>query len=157
MSEMHESSGGEHSKVTSYSFRRALATPDTLQSRESWAMLRHGWVPPFLEEEDYYQWRSWHHYLDQVDDLRRHRKGYEFKARAKQLANLYVEELYMRDMMYWQKDVYGGTSMPLRDNLALLAQHCPDPYFPKEKHNLAWLLKRHRSVASLRELYKKDC
>ncbi|KAG5341009.1 hypothetical protein C0989_012213 [Termitomyces sp. Mn162] len=128
-------SAGEHSK-----------------SRESWAAIHRGTIHPFLEDEDYYKWKNWHRYLDRQDERKKHRRGLEFKACSKDLACLYVDEMHIRDLLYWQKEVYGVVAKEVKERLNVLAQHRPDPYSPRKKHNLGWYLKRSLSVACLREL-----
>ncbi|KAG6888634.1 hypothetical protein C0995_006878 [Termitomyces sp. Mi166 len=128
-------SAGEHSK-----------------SRESWAAIHRGTIHPFLEDEDYYQWKNWHRYLDRQDERKKHKRGLEFKARSKDLAWLYVDEMHTRDLLYWQKEVYGVVAREVKERLNVLAQHRPDPYSPLKKHDLGWYLKRSLSVACLREL-----
>ncbi|KAG6878355.1 hypothetical protein C0993_008113 [Termitomyces sp. T159_Od127] len=128
-------SAGEHSK-----------------SRQSWAAIHRGTIHPFLEDEDYYQWKNWHRYLDRQDERKKHKRGFEFKARSKDLACLYVDEMHTRDLLYWQKEVYGIVAKEVKERLNVLAQHRPDPYFPRKIHDLGWYLKRSLSVACLREL-----
>lgn len=72
------------------------------QSRESWAALRRGTIHPFFEDEDYYHWKNWHRHLDREDERRKHRKGLEFRARSKDMAWLYLNEMKTREVMYWQ-------------------------------------------------------
>ncbi|KAG6856363.1 hypothetical protein H0H87_005273 [Tephrocybe sp. NHM501043] len=88
-------SAGEHSK-----------------SRESWAAIHQGTMHPFFEDEDYYQWKNWHRYLDRQDERKKHQRGFEFKARSKNLAWVYVDEIHTRDLLYWQK---AGFILPLSD------------------------------------------
>ncbi|KAJ7727948.1 hypothetical protein B0H16DRAFT_1331305 [Mycena metata] len=133
-SETHSFSGGEHSK-----------------SRESWAAIHQGTVHPFFEDEEYYQWKNWHRYLDHQDEKRKHRRGRAFKMNAKELAWFYADEMHTRDFMSWQA-VYGAVSKDVFERLAILEAHRPDPYYPPMKHDMGWYLKRSRSVASLREL-----
>ncbi|RDB15664.1 hypothetical protein Hypma_003987 [Hypsizygus marmoreus] len=128
-------SAGEHSK-----------------SRESWAAIHQGTIHPFFEDEDYYQWKNWHKYLDRQDERRKHKRGFEFKSRSKDLAWFYADEMRTRDVMYWQKEVYGVVARDLKDRLVMLTEYRSDPYSPAKKHNLGWYLKRSRSVACLREL-----
>ncbi|KAJ7762757.1 hypothetical protein DFH07DRAFT_813353 [Mycena maculata] len=131
----HSFSPGEHSK-----------------SRESWAAIHEGSIHPFFEDEEYYQWKNWHRYLDRQDEKRKHRRGRAFKAHAKELAWFYADEMHTRDMMAWQMEVYGEAEKDVFERLHLLEAHRPDPYHPPQKHNVGWYLKRSRSVASLREL-----
>ncbi|KAJ6510288.1 hypothetical protein C8R47DRAFT_1097445 [Mycena vitilis] len=133
-SETH-SSVGEHSK-----------------SRESWAAIHRGTVHPFFEDEEYYQWKNWHRYLDRQDEKRKHRRGRAFKAHAKDLAWFYADEMHTRDLMSWQTEVYGDYENDVLLRLRALESHRPDPYYPPQKHDIGWYLKRSRSVASLREL-----
>ncbi|EDR04915.1 uncharacterized protein LACBIDRAFT_303794 [Laccaria bicolor S238N-H82] len=128
-------SAGEHSK-----------------SRESWALIHRGTIHPFFEDEDYHQWKNWHRYLDRQDERRKHKKGFEFKTRAKDLAWFFADEMRTRDVMYWQKEVYNAVGREVKDRLNYLAAHRPDPYYPRKKHDLGWYLKHSRSVACLREL-----
>ncbi|KAL0062662.1 hypothetical protein AAF712_010499 [Marasmius tenuissimus] len=72
------------------------------KSHESWAALRKGTIHPFLEDDDYYQWKNWHRYLDHEDERRKHRKALEFKAHSKDMAWLYLAEMKARDVYYWQ-------------------------------------------------------
>ena len=100
------SSGGEHSKV--YLFVVSLlVSSDSLtifrQSRESWAAIHRGTVHPFLEDEDYYQWKNWHRLLDKQDERRKHKKGFAFRTHSKELSYLFVDEMRTRDVLYWQK------------------------------------------------------
>ncbi|KAJ7179557.1 hypothetical protein C8R46DRAFT_1074086 [Mycena filopes] len=134
-SETHSFSGGEHSK-----------------SRESWAAIHQGTVHPFFEDEEYYQWKNWHRYLDRQDEKRKHRRGREFKMHAKEAAWFYADEMHTRDVMSWQQEVHGYASKDVYERLAILESHRPDPYYPPVNHDLAWHLKRSRSVASIREL-----
>ncbi|GLB33288.1 hypothetical protein LshimejAT787_0101720 [Lyophyllum shimeji] len=120
------------------------------RSRESWAAIHQGRIQPFLE--DYYQWKNWHRYLDRRDQRRKHQRGWEFKARSRDLAWLYADEMKTRDVMYWQKEVYGVVGEDVKERLSTLARHRPDPHSPPKKHGLGWYLKRSRSVACLREL-----
>ncbi|KAG6879421.1 hypothetical protein C0992_002795 [Termitomyces sp. T32_za158] len=128
-------SAGEHSK-----------------SHESWAAIHRGTIHPFLEDEDYYQWKNWHRYLDRQDERKKYKRGLEFKARSKDLACLYVDEMHTRDLLYWQKEVYGVVAKEVEERLHVLTQHRPDPYSPRKIHNFGWYLKRSLSVACLREL-----
>ncbi|KAJ6543865.1 hypothetical protein B0H19DRAFT_1168702 [Mycena capillaripes] len=134
-SETHSFSVGEHSK-----------------SRESWAAIHQGTCHPFFEDEEYYQWKNWHRYLDRQDEKRKHRRGRAFKAHAKELAWFYADEMHTRDLMSWQMEVYGDIERNLHERLRVLEAHRPDPYYPPQKHDIGWYLKRSRSVASLREL-----
>ncbi|KAJ6627358.1 hypothetical protein B0H10DRAFT_2210301 [Mycena sp. CBHHK59/15] len=156
-SDPHSFSAGEHSK-----------------SRESWAAIHQGTVHPIFEDEEYYQWKSWHRYLDREDERRRHRRGRAFKARAKERAWAYADEMRTRDLAVWQMEVYGEVGRDVQEHLRALEQHRPvggrarapsssrrrltgdvvlqDPYHPPVKHGLGWHLKRSRSVASVREL-----
>ncbi|KAF8075880.1 hypothetical protein FPV67DRAFT_1664201 [Lyophyllum atratum] len=122
------------------------------RSRESWAAIHRGRIHPFFEDEDYHQWKNWHRYLDRQDERRKHKRGWEFKARSKDLAWFYVDEMKTRDVMYWQQEVYGGVGRDVQDRLDSLAQHRPDPFFPPKKHGLGWYLKRSCSIACIREL-----
>lgn len=74
-----------------------------IQSRASWAALHKGTIHPFFEDEDYRQWKNWHHFLDRQDEKKRHKKGFEFKYRSKELSWLYLDEIRTRDVLYWQK------------------------------------------------------
>ncbi|KAF8211612.1 hypothetical protein K438DRAFT_1807604 [Mycena galopus ATCC 62051] len=134
-SETHSFSAGEHSK-----------------SRESWAAIHQGTVHPFFEDEEYYQWKNWHRYLERQDEKRRHRRGRAFRAQSKELAYFYVDEVHARDLMSWQTEVYGNVDREIRERIGVLQAHRPDPYYPPQNHDIAWYLKRARSVASLREL-----
>ncbi|KAF5357707.1 hypothetical protein D9758_007532 [Tetrapyrgos nigripes] len=125
------------------------------RSRESWAALHLGHCHPFFEDEEYQHWRNWHRFLDLQDERRRHRKGIEFKIRSKELAWCYMSEMKMRELMYAQIDVYGQASTELMERLLVVVEYRKDPYYPPQKHNAYWLLKRSRSVASLRELRPK--
>ncbi|KAF9464273.1 hypothetical protein BDZ94DRAFT_1308053 [Collybia nuda] len=122
------------------------------KSRESWAALHQGMIHPFFEDEDYYQWKNWHRYLDRQDERKRHKKGLEFKACSKNLAWYYADEMVTRDVMYWQKEVYGLIAREVKERLETITERRPDPYYPPKKHNRAWYLKRSRSIGSLREL-----
>ncbi|KAG5643267.1 hypothetical protein DXG03_001277 [Asterophora parasitica] len=122
------------------------------RSRESWAAIHQGSIHPFFEDEDYYQWKNWHRFLDRQDERRKHKRGLEFKARSKELAWFYEDEIKTRRVMYWQKEVYGHVTKDVKERLEKLAQHRPDPYSPPKEHTLGWYLKRSRSVACLREL-----
>jgi hypothetical protein len=73
------------------------------QSRESWAAIHRGRIHPFFEDEDYQQWKNWHRFLDLQDERKKHKKGFEFKARSKDLAWFFVDEIRTRDILYWQK------------------------------------------------------
>ncbi|KAJ7122913.1 hypothetical protein C8R44DRAFT_852693 [Mycena epipterygia] len=134
-SETHSFSAGEHSK-----------------SRESWAAIHQGTIHPFFEDEEYYQWKNWHRYLERQDEKRKHRRGRAFKAHAKQLAWFYADEMHTRDLMSWQMEVYGDVEKELLERLRALETHRPDPYHPPMKHDVGWYLKRSRSAACLREL-----
>ncbi|KAG6853171.1 hypothetical protein C0991_006349 [Blastosporella zonata] len=101
-------SAGEHSK-----------------SRESWAAIHQGTIHPFFEDEDYYQWKNWHRYLDRQDERKKHRRGWEFKARSKELAWFHVDEMRTRDFLYWQKEVYGFVGKDVKERLNVLAEHRP--------------------------------
>jgi len=66
--------------------------------------------------------------------------------------------------------VYGIVAREVKERLNYITVHCPvstsstqiatrlcgfiiqDPYFPPKKHDLAWYLKRSRSVGCIREL-----
>ncbi|KAK1220257.1 hypothetical protein PQX77_016993 [Marasmius sp. AFHP31] len=144
------------------------------KSHESWAALRKGTIHPFLEDDDYYQWKNWHRYLDREDEKRKHRKALEFKAHSKDMAWLYLAEMKARDVYYWQlvcvyltlihafqygltqslifQEVLGMVGDDVKDHLAAIAEHRKDPFYPTKKHGLGWYLKRSRSLASLREL-----
>ncbi|KAF8816513.1 hypothetical protein BYT27DRAFT_7077083 [Phlegmacium glaucopus] len=128
-------SAGEHSK-----------------SRESWAAIHRGTIHPFFEDEDYYQWKNWHRQLDKQYERRKHKKGFAFKARSKDLSCLFVDEMRTRDVLYWQKGVYGVVAREVKERLNYITAHYPDPYFPPKKHDLGWYLKRSRSVGCIREL-----
>ncbi|KAF9563349.1 hypothetical protein CPC08DRAFT_816644 [Agrocybe pediades] len=128
-------SGGEHSK-----------------SRESWAAIHQGMIHPFFEDEDYHQWKNWHRFLDHQEEKKKHKKGYEFKVLSKDKAWLYVDEIRTRNVLYWQKEVFGVVARDVKDRLMYIVQRRPDPYFPPHKHNWSWYLKRSRSAACLREL-----
>ena len=78
-------------------------TDNSKQSRESWAAIHRGTIHPFLEDEDYYQWKNWHRQLDKQDERRKHRKGFAFKAHSKELSYLFVDEMKTRAVFYWQK------------------------------------------------------
>jgi len=54
--------------------------------------------------------------------------------------------------MYWQKEIYGIIGNDVKERLAFIAEHRPDPYNPAMKHNLGWYLKRSRSFGCPREL-----
>ncbi|KAJ7666533.1 hypothetical protein B0H17DRAFT_1089590, partial [Mycena rosella] len=122
------------------------------KSRESWAAIHQGTMHPFFEDEEYYQWKNWHRYLERQDEKRRHRRGRAFKAHAKELAWVYADEMHTRDLIAWQMEVYGDVERRLHERLGRLEAHRPDPYHPPQKHGVGWALKRSRSVASLREL-----
>ncbi|KAE9391938.1 hypothetical protein BT96DRAFT_1023808 [Gymnopus androsaceus JB14] len=128
---------------------------ESSRSHESWAALRRGTIHPFFEDEDYYQWTKWHRYLDREDERRKHRKGLEFRARSRDMAWVYLNEMRAREVMYWQLEVYGGIEREVRETLSMLAERRRDPYYPAKKHNLGWYLKRSRSVGCLRELQPK--
>ncbi|KAJ7229119.1 hypothetical protein GGX14DRAFT_539045 [Mycena pura] len=140
-SETHAFSAGEHSK-----------------SRESWAAIHQGMVHPFFEEEEFHCWKNWHNYLDRQDEKRRHRRGRAFRAQAKELALMHADEVHIRDLMAWQMEMYGEVGKKLLEQLRLLTVLRPlssnfqDPYYPPKKHDVAWHLKRSRSIATLREL-----
>ena len=101
------SAGGEHSKVNHCPFSSLAPlqrfTGNFQQSRESWAAIHQGTIHPFLEDEDYYQWKNWHRQLDRQDERRKHKKGFAFKAHSKELSYLFVDEMRTRDVLYWQK------------------------------------------------------
>ncbi|KDR74379.1 hypothetical protein GALMADRAFT_141424 [Galerina marginata CBS 339.88] len=128
-------SAGEHSK-----------------SRESWAAIHRGCIHPFFEDEDYHQWKNWHRFLDRQDEKKRHRRGYEFKARSKNLAWLYVDEIRTRDVLHWQKEVFGVVARDVKERLQFIIERRPDPFRPSGQHHGGWYLKRSRSLACLREL-----
>ncbi|KAI5894446.1 uncharacterized protein SCHCODRAFT_02541058 [Schizophyllum commune H4-8] len=132
---LSHASAGEHSK-----------------SRESWAALHAGTMHPIVEEEEYSRWVNWHRYLDQQEERRRHKRGYEFKARSREMALLYLEELKLRDVMYRMKPT-GVLRDKLEKRLALVAELRPDPYTPAQKHVESWYLKRSRTISCLAELY----
>ncbi|KAL0562854.1 hypothetical protein V5O48_019224 [Marasmius crinis-equi] len=93
------------------------------KSHESWAALRRGTIHPFFEDEDYYQWKNWHRYLDREDERRKHRKGLEFKARSKDLAWLYLAEMKTRDVYYWQLEVFGMAGDDVKEHLASITEY----------------------------------
>ncbi|KAJ7667563.1 hypothetical protein DFH06DRAFT_1182872 [Mycena polygramma] len=142
--------GLEYTLELSTRERRASETHSS--SRESWAAIHQGTVHPFFEDEEYYQWKNWHRYLDRQDEKRKHRRGRAFKAHAKDLAWFYADEMHTRDLMSWQMEVYGDIEKDVLLRLRALEAHRPDPYYPPQKHDIGWYLKRSRSVASLREL-----
>jgi len=76
--------------------------PPPLQSRESWAAIHQGTIDPFFEDEEYYQWKTWHRFLDKRDERRKHRRGQEFRARSGEAAWFWADEMRTRDVMYWQ-------------------------------------------------------
>ncbi|KAF9268372.1 hypothetical protein L218DRAFT_612458 [Marasmius fiardii PR-910] len=125
------------------------------KSRESWAALHQGTIHPFLEDEDYYEWKNWHRRLDREDEKRKYRRGLEFKARSKDMAWLYLAEMKARDVYYWQLEIFGMVGDDVKEHLSTLCQHRKDPYYPPKKHSLGWYLKRSRSVACIRELKPK--
>ncbi|TRM68602.1 hypothetical protein BD626DRAFT_545655 [Schizophyllum amplum] len=127
--------GGEHSK-----------------SRESWAAIHVGTLHPIVEEEEYMRWVHWHRYLDQLDNRRRHRKGFAFRARARDVSMLYLEEFRLRDIMYRLKPTQ-AVQDKLNERLALVMELRPDPYHPPQKHTDGWFLKRSRSISCLAELH----
>ncbi|PPQ83648.1 hypothetical protein CVT25_006254 [Psilocybe cyanescens] len=120
-SESQSFSAGEHSK-----------------SRESWAAIHRGTIHPFFEDEDYRQWKNWHRFLDRQAEKKRHRKGYEFRSRSKDLA--------------WFYEVFGVVARDVKERLQYIVERRPDPFFPPQKHDWSWYLKRSRSVACLLEL-----
>ncbi|KAL1687241.1 hypothetical protein GGG16DRAFT_117151 [Schizophyllum commune] len=133
---LSHASAGEHSK-----------------SRESWAALHAGTMHPIVEEEEYARWVNWHRYLDQQEERRRHKKGYEFKARSREMALLYLEEFRLRDVMYRMKP-QGVLKDKLEKRIALVAELRPDPYTPAQKHTDSWYLKRSRTISCLAELHR---
>ncbi|KAL1676777.1 hypothetical protein EV122DRAFT_279801 [Schizophyllum commune] len=133
---LSHASAGEHSK-----------------SRESWAVLHAGTMHPIVEEEEYARWVNWHRYLDQQEERRRHKKGYEFKARSREMSLLYLEEFRLRDVMYRMKPS-GISKEKLEKRLALVMELRPDPYVPAQKHTDSWYLKRSRTISCLAELYR---
>ncbi|KAI4522413.1 hypothetical protein K525DRAFT_283779 [Schizophyllum commune Loenen D] len=133
---LSHASAGEHSK-----------------SRESWAALHAGTMHPIVEEEEYARWVNWHRYLDQQEERRRHKKGYEFKARSREMALLYLEQFRLRDVMYRMKP-QGVLKVKLEKRLALVAELRPDPYTPAQKHTDSWYLKRSRTISCLAELHR---
>ncbi|KAJ6567368.1 hypothetical protein DFH09DRAFT_1156767 [Mycena vulgaris] len=107
-SETQSFSAGEHSK-----------------SRESWAAIHQGTIHPFFEDEEYYQWKNWHRYLERQDEKRKHRRGRAFKAHAKELAWVYTDEMHARDLIAWQMEVYGDVEKALLAHLGALEGHRP--------------------------------
>ncbi|KAL1747749.1 hypothetical protein HDZ31DRAFT_31207 [Schizophyllum fasciatum] len=131
---LSHASGGEHSK-----------------SRESWAALHAGTMPPIVEDQEYARWLKWHRYLDQQDERRRHKKAYAFKAHARDMALLYLEEFRLRDVMH-KTTAHGPLRRDWEQRLALVMKLRPDPYHPPQRHTDSWYLKRTRSLSCLAEL-----
>ncbi|KAJ7067868.1 hypothetical protein C8F01DRAFT_1116061 [Mycena amicta] len=131
----------------------AVSTGEHSKSVESWLAMHEGTVHPFYEDEEFSQWKDWHRYLDRQDEKRRHRRGRAFKQYAKEAAWVYLDEMQTRDFIHWQEETYGQVDRDLMERLELLDAHRPDPYYPPQKHNRAWHLKRSRSVAALCELH----
>ncbi|KII96058.1 hypothetical protein PLICRDRAFT_35023 [Plicaturopsis crispa FD-325 SS-3] len=124
------------------------------KSRESWAIIHRGAVQPHREEEEYYHWRRWHAWLENMDRRRRTRTVLEFEARAKDAAMDYAEELMTRAWLWENEDEMLPAEIELaREHLSVVCSHRPDPFYPPVVHELAWFLKRSRSVANVRELY----
>ncbi|KAF5390371.1 hypothetical protein D9757_005282 [Collybiopsis confluens] len=128
---------------------------ESSRSRESWAAIRLGKIHPFFEDEDYHQWKSWRISLDREDEKHKHHRAMDFEARSGDLSWYYLNEMRARDVMYWQQEVYGIVGREVKQRLASLAVQRRDPYFPPQKHNLGWYLKRSRSIGCLRELKPK--
>ncbi|OCH86217.1 hypothetical protein OBBRIDRAFT_838326 [Obba rivulosa] len=139
---------GEHSKLLFTGFRLSST------SRESWAAIHAGFVHPVFENEEYTRWRKWHHYLDRQAQKRRVQKALAYQRYADELATMYVQERRLREWIQWQNEELGDVAeMNYVNELAMLMQCRPDPYFPADKHGLGWVLKRSRSSACLRELH----
>ncbi|KAF7301268.1 MFS domain-containing protein [Mycena indigotica] len=149
--------GLEYTLELSTRQRRASETPEIStgehsKSRESWLALHQGFVHPYYQDQQFSLWKDWHRYLDRQDERRRHRRSRAFRAHAKELAWLYVDEMKTRDYIFWQADEYGQIDKELLERLELIEAHRADSYYPPQKHNRAWHLKRSRSVATLNEL-----
>ncbi|KAH7930061.1 hypothetical protein BV22DRAFT_86740 [Leucogyrophana mollusca] len=123
------------------------------KSRESWALIHQGTVDPCFEDQEYSRWKRWHRYLEKEDRVKM-KIAHAFSACADDLAWIFVEEVKARRWMRWQKE-RGYASVDwehLKEHLLQLAERRPDPYYPPEKHNLAWELKTARSYSDLRSL-----
>ncbi|TDL29169.1 hypothetical protein BD410DRAFT_892515 [Rickenella mellea] len=141
MSTMSSSTTGEHSK-----------------SRESWAAIHQGSVHPFYEDKEFLEWKRWHRHLERAEKRMRRRRILEFEHDAHRKANLFVDEIYGRQAVQLFHDKLSPKEyMDALEWVIYASEELGDPYIPAEKHNLAWVLKKHRSIASIRELYGSSC
>ncbi|KAF8966506.1 hypothetical protein BDZ97DRAFT_1808194 [Flammula alnicola] len=131
---------------------QSISAGEHSRSHESWAAIHQGRIHPFFEDEDYLRWKNWHRFLDRQDEKKRHRKGLEFKARSKDMAWLFAEEIRIRDVLYWQQERYGVVARDIKERLQYITERRPDPFFPPKRHHWGWYLKRSRSLGCLREL-----
>lgn len=70
-------------------------------------------IPPFLEDQDYREWKNWHQLLDRQDENERYKKVDEFKALSEELSGVYVEGLRIMDILRWQKVCsYASVNLP---------------------------------------------
>ncbi|KAJ7590624.1 hypothetical protein C8J56DRAFT_1162752, partial [Mycena floridula] len=131
---------------------RRPSDADSNSSRESWAAIHLGTIDPYYEEEEFYHWTRWHRYLDQLEERRKHRRGLEFKAHCSDQSWIYLDDMRTRELYYWQMETFGRSAHEVTDRLTLLSEYRKDIYCPPQKHDLAWFLKRSRSLSSIREL-----
>lgn len=95
-SDASEETGGEHSKVCVSRFIRAAFDDVSLQSRESWAAIHQGTVPPVYEDTDFHEWQKWHRSLDKMEMKRCKRRTIEFIEESDRQATIFVYEMQAR-------------------------------------------------------------
>ncbi|THH11272.1 hypothetical protein EW145_g748 [Phellinidium pouzarii] len=122
-------------------------------SRESWAAIHRGTIPPNYEDVNFQEWQRWHHNLERLELRRRRKRTIDFIEESERLSNLYLDEAYARRAILIHSDIL--TDDEIYDAhmwVEYTVERRPDPYHPPEKHNIGWIIKNHRSLACLNEL-----
>lgn len=68
----------------------------SFQSRESWAAIHQGTVPPVYEDTDFHEWQKWHRSLDKMEMKKRKRRTIEFIEESDRQATIFVYEMQAR-------------------------------------------------------------
>ncbi|KAH7916112.1 hypothetical protein BJ138DRAFT_686734 [Hygrophoropsis aurantiaca] len=125
------------------------------KSRESWALIHQGAVDPYFEDQEYYRWKRWHRYLEKEEGRRKKKLASAYTDSCDELAWIFTEEVKTRRWIRWQKEHASGSQSVehAKQHLLFLIECRSDPYYPHDKHNLAWELKRSRSCSTIRNLY----
>ncbi|EJD00868.1 uncharacterized protein FOMMEDRAFT_157979 [Fomitiporia mediterranea MF3/22] len=128
-------------------------TGEHSKSRESWAAIHQGAVPPVYADANYQDWQRWHRALDKIEIRRRRKRTIDFLEESEHLAGLFVDEMLAQRAVQIHEELL--TEDEIYDALVWVeyaSERRPDPFFPPERHSLGWVLKSHRSIACLREL-----